>query len=628
MFIITFYSYKGGVGRTMSLVNVACELSQRGRKVLLVDFDLEAPGIPSFQQFSAADERIGIVDYVSQYIETSNAPDVKEYIVETNIETEKESTPIWILPAGKRDHHYGMKLSSIDWQDLYQNRSGFLLFEDLKQQIADDPRGFDYVLIDSRTGHTDVGGICTRQLADAIAFMFFPNKQNISGLNSIVNEIRSDPYVEAKQIEMFFCPSNVPDLDDEDGILKFMLDDARKELVYDQPAAMISHYNSMSLVDQKVFVINRPKTKLANEYRKLTETLMSANIEDRDGVILKLQKLISKFRGEAGRQSRKSIYPTFTLSEITSELERINSRHGHDGEICWLMAAVYHDLGDFSNEMEVLDGAINADFNVEKARLRRALIRLSMSRHQEAKEDLLIVLRSPKTEPTDLRSAIEALRSLDSDWIELVEASPSLDTLTPDDVRIISDALLFDERSVPIATRLLHKAYLESFDLDGQHIPLHSSLVLSLISSGQFLKAMDTIYMECGRGLLEIGIADLFNLSIAEWGQNGNPPVDMFKRVLSLKEMPPNYDGANFYQCLALASAAIGDINQAIEFINTARSKTQQGTIFSCWTYLFRRRAAMLADLDAMEAAFRSNEVVPPVIIRNSQESLNKSSFV
>ena len=75
MFVITFYSYKGGVGRTMSLVNVASELSKRGRKVLVIDFDLEAPGIPSFREFSVSESRIGIVDYVSQYIETSVAPD-------------------------------------------------------------------------------------------------------------------------------------------------------------------------------------------------------------------------------------------------------------------------------------------------------------------------------------------------------------------------------------------------------------------------------------------------------------------------------------------------------------------------------------------------------------------------
>ena len=43
MYVCTFYSFKGGVGRTLALVNSAIELSTRGKNVLVVDFDLEAP---------------------------------------------------------------------------------------------------------------------------------------------------------------------------------------------------------------------------------------------------------------------------------------------------------------------------------------------------------------------------------------------------------------------------------------------------------------------------------------------------------------------------------------------------------------------------------------------------------
>jgi len=47
--IITFYSYKGGTGRSMALANVgyllAGRTAPRGRGVLLIDWDLEAPGL-------------------------------------------------------------------------------------------------------------------------------------------------------------------------------------------------------------------------------------------------------------------------------------------------------------------------------------------------------------------------------------------------------------------------------------------------------------------------------------------------------------------------------------------------------------------------------------------------------
>ncbi len=46
--VVTFYSFKGGVGRTMALANVAWILASRGKRVLAVDWDVEAPGLHSY----------------------------------------------------------------------------------------------------------------------------------------------------------------------------------------------------------------------------------------------------------------------------------------------------------------------------------------------------------------------------------------------------------------------------------------------------------------------------------------------------------------------------------------------------------------------------------------------------
>jgi MinD-like ATPase involved in chromosome partitioning or flagellar assembly len=176
MHIVTFYSYKGGVGRSMALVNAAAVLAQRGRKVLIVDFDLEAPGISTYKPFACLTDAKGVVEYVSEYIETAAAPNAEDFIVASKL----GDANIWAMPAGKRNREYAIRLSSIDWQSLYSIQSGYLFFEDLKEQWK--ALKFDYVLIDSRTGHTDVGGICTRQLPDAVVVMFFPNDQNLVGL--------------------------------------------------------------------------------------------------------------------------------------------------------------------------------------------------------------------------------------------------------------------------------------------------------------------------------------------------------------------------------------------------------------------------------------------------------------
>ena len=51
--VATFYSWKGGVGRTFALANVAVQLARVGRNVLMIDWDLEAPGLDRYFRVSA-----------------------------------------------------------------------------------------------------------------------------------------------------------------------------------------------------------------------------------------------------------------------------------------------------------------------------------------------------------------------------------------------------------------------------------------------------------------------------------------------------------------------------------------------------------------------------------------------
>ena len=171
MYVTTFYSFKGGVGRSMALLNVAVELASCGRRVLVVDFDLEAPGIQTCAPFNSDRTLPGLVEYISEYIATRRAPDVAGYLHRANV-----PSSLSFMPSGIQDATYASRLNAIDWLDLYQNLDGYLMFEDLKQQWRN--HGFDYVLVESRTGYTDVGGICTRQLPEAVVLMFFPRAEH------------------------------------------------------------------------------------------------------------------------------------------------------------------------------------------------------------------------------------------------------------------------------------------------------------------------------------------------------------------------------------------------------------------------------------------------------------------
>ena len=272
MYTTTFYSYKGGVGRTMALVNVAVELAQRGRRVLAVDFDLEAPGLDTFGIFRSRKRRPGLVEFVTEYLDTDRAPEVERFICETK-DVGENGGCLWVMPSGEHREGYATSFQEIDWLDLYERRDGYLLFEDLKAQWEQLLRP-DYVLIDSRTGHTDTGGICTRQLPDAVVILFFPNDQNLRGLARIVQDIRSEAEnPRNKEIGLHFVMSNVPDLDDEDRVLEKKIEAFREGLGFGDELLVLHRYDSLSLLNQVIFAKDRPGSRLAREYREVVDAI-------------------------------------------------------------------------------------------------------------------------------------------------------------------------------------------------------------------------------------------------------------------------------------------------------------------------------------------------------------------
>lgn len=69
--VVTFYSFKGGTGRTMALANVAWILAASGRRVLVADWDLESPGLHRFFHPFLDAEAIqgtsGVIDMIRDY---------------------------------------------------------------------------------------------------------------------------------------------------------------------------------------------------------------------------------------------------------------------------------------------------------------------------------------------------------------------------------------------------------------------------------------------------------------------------------------------------------------------------------------------------------------------------------
>ena len=72
--IVTFYSYKGGTGRTMALANVAWILASNGYRVLTVDWDLESPGLHRYFHPFLRDKELRATDGVIDLVVERSGP--------------------------------------------------------------------------------------------------------------------------------------------------------------------------------------------------------------------------------------------------------------------------------------------------------------------------------------------------------------------------------------------------------------------------------------------------------------------------------------------------------------------------------------------------------------------------
>ncbi|SPF56278.1 conserved hypothetical protein [Candidatus Sulfopaludibacter sp. SbA4] len=185
--IYTFYSFKGGVGRSMALANVAALLAKWGHSVLVVDWDLEAPGLERF--FGVQDlrtKRPGIVDLV-QARKNGESLRWRDCVIE--IDVHGSSTRLSLITAGRSGPDYTARLHSLNFPELFDHGDLGSYIEELRNEWVSE---FEFVLVDSRTGVTDIGGICTVHLADVLVLLFTTTESSVEGAMQILERARKE----------------------------------------------------------------------------------------------------------------------------------------------------------------------------------------------------------------------------------------------------------------------------------------------------------------------------------------------------------------------------------------------------------------------------------------------------
>ncbi|WP_018502577.1 FxSxx-COOH system tetratricopeptide repeat protein [Parafrankia discariae] len=211
--IVTFYSYKGGTGRTMAMANVAFVLANAGMKVLVVDWDLESPGLHRYFRPFLTDRDLtdsdGVIDMLVKFVtervgDDARASDPFRHADFTNhVETLRwqhfpRGGRLDFLGPGRqepRDNQadyqslYEISVSTFPWSQLFDGPDETAFISRLRENMLS--AGYDYVLIDSRTGVSDASGICTMLLPDVVVVGFAMNNQSIIGAAWVARLIQS-----------------------------------------------------------------------------------------------------------------------------------------------------------------------------------------------------------------------------------------------------------------------------------------------------------------------------------------------------------------------------------------------------------------------------------------------------
>jgi len=204
--IVTFYSYKGGLGRSTTLVAFAAWYAiHYEKRVVILDCDFEAPGITNY--FDLTGERLanlngGIVEYLLDRQFLGEKVDLQQYTIEIS-KMYSGNGEIHVMPAGNlssefvtpddsnsgtHQNHYLEALSRLDLTNKERIVAQFReLLDDLQQEIKPD-----IILIDSRTGFNDILANIGLALSSLVVGFFGNNIQTIDGLYFFLDKINKD----------------------------------------------------------------------------------------------------------------------------------------------------------------------------------------------------------------------------------------------------------------------------------------------------------------------------------------------------------------------------------------------------------------------------------------------------
>lgn len=193
---VVFFSIKGGVGRSTALAATAWHLAQAGKRVLVMDLDLESPGLSTSLLREDQQPAYGITDWLLEDL-VDNGTEVLDSMVATSALS--HDGEIYVVPAhGADPGEYISKLGRVwmpkvcggrreSWSQRLQR-----LIKELENRIHPD-----VILIDSRAGIDEIASSCVMDLGANLVLLFsIDGSQTWSGYRILFNHWQRSGVIE------------------------------------------------------------------------------------------------------------------------------------------------------------------------------------------------------------------------------------------------------------------------------------------------------------------------------------------------------------------------------------------------------------------------------------------------
>lgn len=183
---ISFYSYKGGTGRTLLVANIAVYAARLGLSVVMVDHDLEAPGL-AYKFMPTPAPKPGVLEWLSSGQQPELSAMVQDIPLARRFNDGGRLQLIGAGPPPSNAYLRGVRAlqSTVFADDGRQGVAGMLTLQDaIGKQLKPD-----LLLLDARTGITNTNAITTRVLADDVVALTIDSPEQLEGTRAVLRTL-------------------------------------------------------------------------------------------------------------------------------------------------------------------------------------------------------------------------------------------------------------------------------------------------------------------------------------------------------------------------------------------------------------------------------------------------------